>query len=149
VTCAAMLTLTAALVMGVLSTASLILVVMLCTATAARSVLWTVAYPLGAEAAERRGIGLGATVGLLNGIWAATAVLGPLGAGLANQHLGSQAAFGLTDTVCAAALAVTAAAWLPTRRLAARRLAARRLATPVVDPSPVLTAQAPSLDRSA
>ena len=93
---------------------------MLCAATAARSVLWTVSYPLAAEAAERRGIGLGAAVGSLNGIWAATAVLGPLGAGLAAQHLGGRAAFALTDAVCAAALAVTVVAagriWPPARR---------------------------------
>jgi MFS family permease len=110
VTCAGMLALTAALALGVLSTAPVILIVMLCAATAARSVLWTVSYPLAAEAAGRRGIGLGATVGLLNGIWAATAVLGPLGAGLAAQHLGGRAAFGLTEAVCAAALAVTVVA---------------------------------------
>jgi MFS family permease len=139
VTCAGMLALTAALALGVLSTASVILIVMLCAATAARSVLWTVSYPLAAEAAGRRGIGLGTAVGLLNGIWAATAVLGPLGAGLAAQHLGGRAAFGLTDAVCVAALAVTVVAagrarirvrllaWLPARhaihipaRLAAR-----------------------------
>jgi len=110
VTCAGLLALTAALALGVFSTASVILIVMLCAATAARSVLWTVSYPLAAEAAGRRGIGLGAAVGLLNGIWAATAVLGPLGAGLAAQHLGSRAAFGLTEAVCVAALAVTVAA---------------------------------------
>src|SRR5271169_852515 len=110
VICAGMLVLTAALSLGVLSTASLALIVMLCVATAARSVLWTVSYPLAATAAERRGIGLGAAVGLLNGIWAATAVLGPLGAGLAAEHLGGRAAFGLTEAACAAALAVTVAA---------------------------------------
>jgi MFS family permease len=110
VTCAAMLALTAGLALGVLSAAPLVLIVMLCAATAARSVLWTVSYPLAAEAAGRRGIGLGASVGLLNGIWAATAVLGPLGAGLAAQHLGGRAAFGLTEAACAAALAVTVVA---------------------------------------
>jgi MFS family permease len=127
VTCTGMLALTAALALGVLSTAPVILIVMLCAATAARSVLWTVSYPLAAEAVGRRGIGLGTAVGLLNGIWAATAVLGPLGAGLAAQHLGSRAAFGLTEAVCAAALAVTVAAagrsrvrarvlaWMPAR----------------------------------
>jgi MFS family permease len=127
VTCAAMLALTAALFLAVVSTASLMLIVMLCAATAARSVLWTVSYPLAATAAERRGLGLGAAVGLLNGIWAATAVLGPLGAGLAAEHLGARAAFGLTGAACAAALAVTtAAAWrtrtpgLPARGAAGR-----------------------------
>jgi MFS transporter, ACDE family, multidrug resistance protein len=152
VTCAAMLALTAALAIGVLSTAPLILIVMLCAATAARSVLWTVSYPLAAEVAGRRAVGLGAAVGLLNGIWAATAVLGPLGAGLAAQHLGGQAAYGLTDAVCAAALAVTAAAtWglrpparrPRARRPRARRLAARRPADAVAGWNPALAAQAP------
>ena len=105
-----MLAVTAALFLGVLSTGPLALLVTLCAGTAARSVLWTVSYPLAAAAAGRRGIGLGMAVGLLNGIWAATAVLGPLGAGLAGQHLGARAAFGLTGVACAAALAVTIAA---------------------------------------
>jgi MFS family permease len=109
---AGMLAVTAALSLGVLSTAPPVIIVMLCAGTAARSVVWTVCYPLGAAAADRRGIGMGAAVGLLNGVWAATAVLGPLGAGLADQHLGARAAFGLTGAACAAALAVTtAAAW--------------------------------------
>jgi MFS family permease len=110
-----MLALTAALSLGVLSTASLAIVVMLCLTTAARSVLWTVSYPLAAEAAGRRGTGLGAAVGLLNGIWAATAVLGPLAAGLAAEHLSARAAFGLTEVACAAALAVTTATAWPVR----------------------------------
>jgi MFS family permease len=101
-----MLALTAALWIGVLSAAPLALLVMLCLTTAARSVLWTVSYPLAANAAERRGVGLGATVGLLNGVWAATAVLGPLAAGIAAEHLSGRAAFGLIEAACAAALAV-------------------------------------------
>ncbi len=77
VICAGILAVSAALGIGVLSTAPLAIVVMLCAATGARSVLWTVSYPLAATAAGRRGTGLGAAVGLLNGVWAATAVLGP------------------------------------------------------------------------
>jgi hypothetical protein len=92
--CGGMLVLTAGLWIGVLSAAPLALLVMLCLTTAARSVLWTVSYPLAANAAERRGVGLGATVGLLNGVWAATAVLGPLAAGITAEHLSGQAAFG-------------------------------------------------------
>jgi MFS family permease len=143
VTCAAMLALTAALWIAVVSTASLMLIVMLCAATAARSVLWTVSYPLAATAAERRGLRLGAAVGLLNGIWAATAVLGPLGAGLAAEHLGARAAFGLTGAACAAALAVTtAAAWRtrtpgPPARGAAGRVPGRDPATASAAPGAV------------
>jgi MFS family permease len=112
VICGGMVVLTAALSLGVLTTASLAIIVMLCVTTAARSVLWTVSYPLAADAAGRGGSGLGAAVGLLNGVWAATAVLGPLAAGLAAEHFSARAAFGLTEAVCAAALAVTVtAAW--------------------------------------
>jgi hypothetical protein len=60
--------------------------------------------------------GLGASIGLLNVIWAATAVLGPLGAGLAAGRLGAGAAFGLTQAACAAALAVTVAMMWHARR---------------------------------
>ena len=126
VICAGILAVTAALGIGVLSTAPLAIIVMLCAATGARSVLWTVSYPLAAAAAGRGGTGLGAAVGLLNGIWAATAVLGPLAAGLAAEHLSVRAAFGLTGTACAAGLAVTVAVAWRTRK-AGRLGAASRL----------------------
>jgi hypothetical protein len=114
VTCGGMLVLAGALSLAVVGTSPLPLVAMLCVTTAARSVLWTVSYPLaasagaGSSAGNGAGTGLGASVGLLNVIWAATAVLGPLGAGAAAEHLGAPAAFGLTQAACAAALAVTA-----------------------------------------
>jgi MFS family permease len=107
VTCVGMLVLAAALSLAVVGTTPLLLVAMLCVTTAARSVLWTVSYPL--AAGNGAGAGLGASVGLLNLIWAATAVFGPLGAGLAAEHFGAPAAFGLTQAACVAALAVTAA----------------------------------------
>ena len=135
-----MLALTAVLALGVLSTASLAVIVMLCAATAARSVLWTVSYPLAAAAAERRGIGLGAAVGLLNGVWAATAVLGPLAGGLAAEHAGARAAFGLTEAACTAALTVTAVAAWRTRhpaRGAAGRAPGRDPATASTAPTAV------------
>jgi MFS family permease len=121
VICAGLLGVTAALWIGVLSTAPLALVVLLCAATGARSVLWTVSYPLAATAAGRGGTGLGAAVGLLNGIWAVTAVLGPLAAGLAAEHLSARAAFGLTGIACAAGLAGTIAAAWRTRKPGALR----------------------------
>ena len=131
VTCGGLFVLAGALSLAVVGTTPLPLVVMLCVTTAARSVLWTVSYPLaasagasssagggagssagggaGSGAGSGAGTGLGTSVGLLNVIWAATAVLGPLGAGVAVAHLGTSAAFGLTEAVCVAALAVTAA----------------------------------------
>ena len=115
VTCAGMLVLVAALALAVVGTTPLPLVAMLCVTTAARSVLWTVSYPL--AAVDAGGTGVGASVGLLNVIWAATAVVGPLGAGLAAEHLGAPAAFGLTQAACVAALAVTAALTWPSARI--------------------------------
>jgi MFS family permease len=119
VACGGMLVLAAALTPAVLGAAPLPLVVMLCVSTAARAVLWTVSYPLAAAASQKTpgsdntgntgNTGLGASIGLLNVIWAATAVLGPLAAGLAAEHLGAGAAFGLTQAACVAALAVTVA----------------------------------------
>src|SRR5689334_18974068 len=118
VTCGGMLVVAGALSLAVVGSTPLLLVAMLCVTTAARSVLWTVSYPL--AAAAEGGTGLGASVGLLNVIWAATAVLGPLGAGAAAGHLGVPAAFGLTQAVCAAALAVTAVLAWRGRRPSAR-----------------------------
>ncbi len=112
VICGGMLALAAALSPAALTAAPLAIVAMLCVTTAARSVLWTVSYPLAAEGAEQNGAGLGVVVGLLNGVWAATTVLGPLAAGLAAEHLSPRAVFGLTEAACTAALAATAAvAW--------------------------------------
>jgi MFS family permease len=136
----------AGLSLGVLSAAPSALIVMLCVTTAARSVLWTVSYPMAAAAAERGGAGLGAAVGLLNGIWAATAVLGPLSAGLAAEHLGARAAFGLTVAACAAALAVTAAA--PMARMPSWSRMKQRAAAGAAEPtgSSLVTAEEPGHD---
>ncbi len=112
VICGGIFILAAALSPAALTTAPLAIVAMLCVTTAARSVLWTVGYPLAAEGAQQSGAGLGVVVGLLNGIWAATAVLGPLIAGLAVEHLSTRTVFGLTEAACIAVLAaVVAVAW--------------------------------------
>jgi MFS family permease len=118
VTAAGIAVMAATLSLATISTAPAVLVVMLCLTTATRSVLWTVSYPLAARAGQ--GGGVGAAVGMLNGIWAATAVLAPLGAAFAAGHLGARAAFGLTQVACAAALAVTVImAWRARRALPA------------------------------
>jgi ACDE family multidrug resistance protein len=127
VICGGMLALAAALSPAALTAAPLAIVAMLCVTTAARSVLWTVSYPLAAEGARQSGAGLGVVVGLLNGIWAATAVLGPLAAGLAAEHLSPRAVFGLTEAACTAALAATVAVARPTRQ------------PPTAQPAPGLT----------
>ncbi len=109
---AGMLVLTLAVSPAALSLAPVAIVGMLCATTAARSVLWTVAYPLGAAGAERSGAGLGVVMGLLNGVWAITALLSPLLAGLATDHLGPRVIFGLTEALCVTVLAAAVAvAW--------------------------------------
>jgi MFS family permease len=110
--CFGMLAQAAALSLAAVSAATLPLVAMLYVTTAARSVLWTVSYPLAATSAEQDGTGVGSVVGLLNGIWAATTVAGPLAAGVTAERLNAQAAFALTGAACIAALVLTAtAAW--------------------------------------
>jgi MFS family permease len=112
VICAGMLAVAVALLPAALTSAPAVIVAVLCGTTAARSILWTVSYPLAAQGAKHSGAGLGVVVGLLNGIWAATAVLGPLGAGIGIEHLSARAVFGLTEAACVAVLAATVAvAW--------------------------------------
>jgi MFS family permease len=111
---AGMLALALAVSPAALSPAPPAVVSMLCATTAARSVLWTVSYPLGAVGAQRSGAGLGVVMGLLNGVWAVTALLSPLVAGVATGHLGPQAVFGLTEAACLTVLAATVAVtWRP------------------------------------
>jgi hypothetical protein len=105
-----MLALALALSPAIVASAPFAIVTMQCATTAARSLLWTVSYPLAAAGAERSGAGIGVVMGLLNGVWAATVLLGPLAAGLAAGHLSAQAVFGLTAAACLAMLAITVVA---------------------------------------
>ena len=100
---------------AIATSAPFAIVTMQCATTAARSVLWTVSYPLAAAGAERSGAGIGVVMGLLNGVWAVTVLLGPLAAGLAADRLTAQAVFGLTATACIAILALTVLAAGPFR----------------------------------
>jgi MFS family permease len=59
---------------------------------------------------------MGVVMGLLNGVWAATVLLGPLAAGLAAGRLSAQAIFGLTAVACLAVLAITVLATGSLRR---------------------------------
>ncbi len=113
---AGMLALALGLSPAILIAAPFALVAMQCATTAARSVLWTVSYPLAAAGSERSGAGLGVVMGLLNGVWAATVLLGPLAAGLAADRLSAQAVFGLTAVACLGMLAVTVLVAGPFRR---------------------------------
>jgi MFS family permease len=93
------------------SSASIAVIAMLWATSAARSVIWTVAYPLGAEGAETTGAGVGLVMGLLNGVWAATAVLTPLVAGIVAEHSSGRVVFGLAE-LSSMVMVVMLAAWI-------------------------------------
>ncbi len=109
---AAAIILALALSPATVSTAPLSIVVMLCATAGLRSVLWTVGYPLGANGANRSGVGLGVVMGLLNGVWALTAVVSPLVAGALVGTFGARATFGITQLCLISALMV---GWLALR----------------------------------
>jgi MFS transporter, ACS family, D-galactonate transporter len=113
---AAMAALALAFTPATASTASRALIVMLCATTVARSVLWTVSYPLAAAGAERSGAGVGVVMGLLNGMWAVTVLLSPLAAGFVAGFASAQAVFGLTAAACVVVLAATVVTVYPPRR---------------------------------
>jgi predicted MFS family arabinose efflux permease len=113
---AGMLALALAFTPAVLASAPFAIIVMLCATTTARSVLWTVSYPLAALGAERSEAGLGVVMGMLNGAWAATVLLGPVAAGLAAESFNAQAVFALTAVACVAIFAVTILALAGSRR---------------------------------
>lgn len=102
-----LLLITVGLAPAVLSTSPAPVVAMLCTTAAARAILWTVGYQLGAVGAQRCGAGVGTMLGLLNGAWAAMAVASPLAAGLGMDHLPPRLLFAVTEGCCAAVLAAT------------------------------------------
>jgi predicted MFS family arabinose efflux permease len=112
---AGMLALALAFSPAIVSTASFAVIAMLCATTIARSVLWTVSYPLAAAGAERSGAGVGVVMGLLNGVWAVTVLLGPLAAAIVAGHASPKAVFGLTAAACVAVLAATAVTVRPSR----------------------------------
>ncbi len=103
---AGMLAVALAISPAALSAAPFAVVGMLCATSAARAVVWTVSYPLGAAGAARTGAGFGVVMGLLNGVWAATAVVIPLVAGAVAEHLSARSVFALAELSCLAVLAV-------------------------------------------
>src|SRR5262249_30620936 len=117
---AVVLVLALALSPAVLTSAPLAPLALLCAPTPARPVRWAISYPPPPPRAERSGAGLGVVMGLLNGVWAVTVLLGPLLAALAVERLSAQAVFGLTAAACIATLAVTALAAGSLRRARAR-----------------------------
>lgn len=96
---------------GSASTAPFFVILVLCATAAARSVLWAVAYPLGADGAHRAGAGLGVVMGLLNLVWAIASVLSPLVAGVLVGTLGARATFAVAEVFIGGLLAAVWAAF--------------------------------------
>ncbi|MGO8877458.1 MAG: MFS transporter [Acidimicrobiales bacterium] len=107
-----------AFVPGIVGSAPFAITAMICAAAVARSVLWTVCYPLAARGAERMGIGVGVVMGFLQAVWATTSVISPLAAGGLAGVLSSRQIFALGLLGCLAILAGTVA-WLSRHPLGA------------------------------
>jgi len=92
-----------------LSGAAPAIVAVMCLGAPLRALLFTVSYPLGAA----RGSGVGAAMGMLNGAWAITSVVGPLGGGALAEAVGARGAYG---SLQALSLVAIGALWLHLRR---------------------------------
>jgi predicted MFS family arabinose efflux permease len=92
-----------------LSGAAIAVVAAMCLSAPLRAFLYTASYPLGAAGGPCAGVGAGTVMGLLNGAWALTTVLGPLGAGALAQTVGERASYGLLQVL---AVAAVGAVWL-------------------------------------
>jgi MFS family permease len=119
VICFAILASALAFAPGMISSAPLAATAVLVGSAVARSVLWTVCYPLAARGAERTGIGVGVVIGYLQAVWAVTSVISPLAAGSLTGAVSSQTVFALTTVGCLAILGGTVA-WIYRRQLQER-----------------------------
>ncbi|MEO9175154.1 MAG: MFS transporter [Gaiellales bacterium] len=75
------------------------------------AILFGISFPLAAIGADRAGIGRGVVLGLLNGVWAAANVIGPIAGGALADVAGRSAVYLLLVAGCA-----LAAVWLYPRR---------------------------------
>jgi MFS family permease len=102
----AALVLCVALVLPVLTTATVILAVFLLIRAVCNAAMSAIAYPLASSGGEDTGIGSGSALGLINAGWAASTIVGPIGAGAVAQAAGEQWAFAVL-----LALTVAATGW--------------------------------------
>jgi len=85
--------------------------VMLVSIVPVMSVLYGVGYPLGADGADRAGLGHGLVLGLVNVVWGAGAVIGPVFGSALAAHAGDSTAYAtLVVLSLAGAATVTAVA---------------------------------------
>jgi MFS family permease len=64
------------------------------------SVLYGVGYPMGADGADRAGLGHGLALGLVNLVWGVGAVVGPVAGGAVAGHAGDRVAYVLLAGLC-------------------------------------------------
>jgi predicted MFS family arabinose efflux permease len=81
----------------------------MCLNAPLRALLYTVSYPLGAARGPGAGAGAGTVMGLLNGAWALTTLVGPLAGGALAHAVGPRATYGLLQALALAAVGVV---WL-------------------------------------
>jgi MFS family permease len=89
----AALVLCAALAIPALSTATVLLSVFLVIRAVCNAAMSAIAYPLASTGGEDTGIGSGSALGLINAGWAASTIVGPIGAGAIAQGAGEEWAF--------------------------------------------------------
>jgi hypothetical protein len=70
------------------------------------SVLYGVGYPMGADGADRAGLGHGLALGLVNLVWGIGAVVGPVTGGALAGFAGDRAAYLVLAGLCLAAAVV-------------------------------------------
>jgi MFS family permease len=70
------------------------------------SVLYGVGYPMGADGADRAGLGHGLALGLVNLVWGVGAVVGPVAGGAVAGYAGDRVAYLLLAVLCVGAALV-------------------------------------------
>jgi DHA1 family solute carrier family 18 vesicular amine transporter 1/2 len=70
------------------------------------SVLYGVGYPLGADGADRAGLGHGLVMGLVNLVWGTGAMIGPVMGAAVASRAGDRAAYALLAVLCLTAFAL-------------------------------------------
>jgi MFS family permease len=70
------------------------------------SVLYGVGYPMGADGADRAGLGHGLALGLVNLVWGVGAVVGPVAGGAVAGYAGDRVAYLLLAALCVGAALV-------------------------------------------
>lgn len=103
-----------AISLGGLSVGPIVIIALLAASATSRSVLWTIAYPLGEEGARQAEVGVGVVLGFLNAVSAATTFLVPLLAGSLATTVGPR---GTYDLAVLAGIGIIGCWWLRRRAL--------------------------------